>query len=75
MLFLFFCGLQVIDYQNDLAKALTMPNIRFMKNSLKTSWNEVDEPTIENHWQKAGQGISQDGLIVYKKLYITIHFI
>lgn len=35
-----------------------MPHIRFMKLSTVTASNEIDEPNIEVHWQKSGQGKS-----------------
>lgn len=48
---------QVMNATDDLRRAATMPQIRFMKLNLKTSSNVVEEPQIEVRWQKPGNGM------------------
>jgi len=41
---------------DDMKRALTFSNIKFMKLQLTTSYQAEDEPSIEVTWQRAGNG-------------------
>ena len=47
---------QVDSYDQDLARAVGMSNIRLLKINHKTSTSVLEEPDVETTWQQPGRG-------------------